>query len=173
VDLNAMIYWNAKILAEFYHLLGNSSKAMEYEAKAEEWQVAVTEVLWHEETGVWLDYDILNEKKRDYFFPSNIAPLWTGCYDKANQEEIVTLVMKYLQKMQITVNIGGIPASQVHTNEQWDYPNAWPPLQHMMIIGLDNTGDSYAKKLASEMAQQWVRANYIGYEKNEAMFEKV
>lgn len=145
---------------------------MEYKNIAEEWMEAVTKVLWHDEVGAWLDYDLSNNKKRDYFYPSNIAPLWTGCYNKENKNKIVQMVMKYLQNKKIVYQ-GGIPTTLEHTGEQWDYPNAWPPLQHMMIVGLNNTGCASAGRLALEIAQKWVRSNYKAYAETEAMFEKV
>lgn len=30
---------------------------------------------------------------------------------------------------------GGVPTSLRKSGQQWDYPNAWPPLQHMLIDG--------------------------------------
>ena len=51
-------------------------------------------------------------------------------------------VIKYLQKtLQMDNYQGGIPTTLEHSGEQWDYPNAWPPLQYIMIMGLDNTND--------------------------------
>lgn len=29
----------------------------------------------------------------------------------------------------------GVPTSLWDSGQQWDYPNAWPPLQHMVIEG--------------------------------------
>lgn len=29
----------------------------------------------------------------------------------------------------------GVPTSLRQSGQQWDYPNAWPPLQHMLISG--------------------------------------
>lgn len=29
----------------------------------------------------------------------------------------------------------GVPTSLRESGQQWDYPNAWPPLQHMLIDG--------------------------------------
>lgn len=172
VDLNAIIYWNVKLLAEFYTILGNSEKVEYYEKIAAEWLEAVEAVLWHEETGVWLDYDLHNKMKRDYFYPSNIAPLWTGCYDVAKKDQIVRSVLKYLQNTNV-LYAGGVPTTLKHTGEQWDYPNAWPPLQHIMIVGLNNTGDDHAIRLAFEMSQAWVRSNYKAYVETTAMYEKV
>ncbi|KAJ8983512.1 hypothetical protein NQ317_012003 [Molorchus minor] len=171
VDLNAFIYWNAKLLVEFNTLLGNPQKAAKYNEIAVTWMKAVTAVLWHEETGTWLDYDLFNHVKRDYFYPTNIAPLWTGCYNETDKDKIVQSVLKYLQNKNIMYP-GGIPTTVEHTGEQWDYPNAWPPLQHMMIIGLNNTGNDHAVRLAYEIAEKWVRSNHKAFLETDAMYEK-
>jgi alpha,alpha-trehalase len=81
VDLNSFLYWDAALLAKFYHMLGNPTKALYYNYVAEQWKAAVTAVHWSDKVGTWLDYDILNNKSREYFYPSNLAPLWTFCYD--------------------------------------------------------------------------------------------
>ncbi|CAH1103606.1 unnamed protein product [Psylliodes chrysocephalus] len=171
VDLNAMIYWNADLLSKFYELLGNEKKSSEYNKKATEWLQAVEAVLWHEDIGAWLDYDIINEEKRDYFYPTNVSPLWTGCFNKTNKEKTIKNVLKYLQNENIMYQ-GGVPSSIEQTGEQWDYPNAWPPLQHMMIVGLHNTGDEFAMRLAYEIAERWVRTNYQAFNESGHMFEK-
>ncbi|KAL1493122.1 hypothetical protein ABEB36_011243 [Hypothenemus hampei] len=171
VDLNAMIYWNAALLSEFNTLIGNDDKARYYNEIAQQWMIATTAVLWHEEIGSWLDYDLQNQVKRDYFYPTNIAPLWTGCYNKTEKEKIVRSVLKYLQNKNIQYP-GGVPSSVEHTGEQWDYPNAWPPLQHIMIVGLNNTGDEFAVRLALELAESWVRSNYKAFKESDNMYEK-
>lgn len=82
VDLNSFLFWDAVLLAKFYQKLGNVKKSQHYHNVAEQWKAAVTAVHWNENVGTWLDYDILNNKSREYFYPSNLAPLWTQCYNK-------------------------------------------------------------------------------------------
>ena len=168
-----MIYLNAQLLAEFNGMLGNKTKVDYYLKKADQWKEAVTAVLWHDEVGAWLDYDILNEIKRDYFYPTNVLPLWASCYDIAKKEEYVSKVLKYLEKTQIMLNLGGIPATLEHSGEQWDYPNAWPPLQYFVVMSLDKTSDAWAQRLAYEISQRWVRSNYKAFNETNSMFEKV
>nr|AGL34007.2 membrane-bound trehalase [Apolygus lucorum] len=172
VDLNAIIYWNADLLSKFYKKLKNTDKAIQYGILAAEWLEAVENVLWHEEVGAWLDYDLINQMKRDYFYPSNLAPLWTGCYDPARKAYYLGHLMEYLRRSKVMVNEGALPTTLEHSGEQWDYPNAWPPLQHMVIMGLDSTGDEYAKDLAFDIAERWVRSNYRAFNETNAMFEK-
>lgn len=173
MDLNAIVYWNAKILSEFYRKLDVPEKAIKYEKIGDQWIEAVTAILWHEEVGAWLDYDMLNEIKRDFFYPTNISPLWTGCYDPKKTEYFVSRTLKYLEKTQIMINLGGIPTTLEHSGEQWDYPNAWPPLQYIMVMALDNSGDNWAQDLAFEIAERWMRSNYKAYNTTNYMFEKV
>lgn len=96
---------------------------------------------------------------------------------------------------------GGVPTSLKESGQQWDYPNAWPPLQHMLIDGrhrpqhisckleghkwylcvhpsvlfpgLSKVPSEEAKQLAFELAQRWIRSNWLAYTKHKAMFEKV
>lgn len=173
VDLNSIIYRNAVLLAQYNQRMGNDSKVAYYQKRAAEWKKAITAVLWHDEVGAWLDYDIMNDIKRDYFYPTNILPLWTDCYDIAKREEYVSKVLKYLEKNKIMLNLGGIPTTLEHSGEQWDYPNAWPPLQYFVIMALNKTEDPWAQRLAYEISERWVRSNYKAYNETHNMFEKV
>lgn len=67
----------------------------------------------------------------------------------------------------------GIPTSMYSSSQQWDFPNAWPPLQAFIIQGLDKTQQQNAKQVAVRLAEVWLRTNYHGFTNNESMFEKV
>jgi len=71
------------------------------------------------------------------------------------------------------LHAGGTPSSTNYTGEQWDYPNAWPPLQSFLILGLYKTEVKEAMDFAENLAGRWLRSNYIGYMDNGNMFEKV
>jgi alpha,alpha-trehalase len=49
---------------------------------------AIESVLWNESAQMWFDFDIVNEKQRNYFYPSNLFPLWAECYDFTRREEV-------------------------------------------------------------------------------------
>lgn len=68
---------------------------------------------------------------------------------------------------------GGTPASFYRSGQQWDFPNAWPPLQSMLALGLWRTNYPEAQKLGEQLATTWLRANYYGFVKYNQMFEKV
>ena len=65
VDLNALMFMNFSNLSEFHSLLGDAEKAEEYSAKAAEVKAAIRAVMYDEEDGVWYDYDISSQVKKD------------------------------------------------------------------------------------------------------------
>jgi len=173
VDLNSLVYWNAKLLSDFYRKINNTIKASEYEIISLQWKEAVAEVLWDEEVGSWFDFDLINNIKRKDFYPTNISPLWTGCYDEKKTEYFVTRVLKYLNKTEILETKGGMPTTLRTTDEQWDQPNAWPPLQYIAVMSLHNTGHKDAQTMASIIAHKWLCTNYVPFYNDTKMFEKV
>lgn len=171
VELNAILYWNAVIISEFYQLKNDLRKAQQYEAKADEIKKAIDAVLWSEAEGVWLDYDLINKKHRNYFVPTNLSPLWTGSYDKQDAS-LPKKILSYIEKNELDKFPGGVPNTMANTHEQWDFPNVWPPMQHMLIMGLDGLDSQEAKDLAFKWGQRWVRTNYIAYNETSNMYEK-
>ncbi|XP_023171892.1 trehalase isoform X2 [Drosophila hydei] len=172
VDLNAILYWNAKIIAEFHAKAGNVDKMAEYETKAQKIKEAIQAVLWNEEAGCWLDYDLINEKPRDYFVTSNLAPLWVKAYNISDTDKISASVLSYIEKNKLDTFPGGVPNTLYHTGEQWDFPNVWAPLQYIVIEGLDNIGTPEAQKLSKSWGHRWVKSNFAAYRDSRAMFEK-
>ncbi|KAK3929304.1 Trehalase, partial [Frankliniella fusca] len=171
-DLNAFLYGAATSLQFFMTKLKERVKATGYGRIASELREAVQAVLWNEEDGIWYDYDASNKKQRRYFYGSNLAPLWTYCYDEDKVEHISAKAVRYIEETGILSYRGGTPASLNQTGEQWDFPNCWAPLQAFIIQGLERTGQEDAQNLADELARRWLHANYMGYEQNVMMFEK-
>lgn len=172
VELNAVLHWNAKIIGEFYGLLGNDMKVKEYAKLADDFMKGVNEFLWNEEAGVWLDYDLINNKSRPYFVPTNLSPLWTKCYHANKTKDIADKIVAYIAKEKLDSFPGGVPNTLEPTGEQWDYPNVWPCMQHILIVGLNNLGDNRTEQLAMKWAEKWVQSNFVAYNETNAMFEK-
>lgn len=173
VELNVILHWNAKYIAELYRKEGKLEEASTYEQYAQQIFDAIEAVLWHEDLGIWLDYDMVNKKRRNYFVPTNLSPLWMNCYREERREEIAEMMMKYIHRTDIDTYLGGVPNTLNHSGEQWDFPNVWPPMQHMLIEGLENLHDPKTSEIALRWATRWVQSNFIGWDRNEKMYEKV
>lgn len=172
VDLNAFLCKAFSELSHFYTIIGDKKNSLYWFEKSSYWQNAIENVLWDETDGIWYDYDIGAQKLRKYFFPSNFAPLWTKSYATHKGPELGKRVLEYLTDNKISNFPGGIPTSLDQSGEQWDFPNAWPPLQAIIIQGLERSLDPDAQDTAESLARKWIKANIRGYMDNQEMFEK-
>ncbi|CAG0910208.1 unnamed protein product, partial [Cyprideis torosa] len=80
--------------------------------------------------------------------------------------------LKYLRRQGVLSFPGGFPTSLSESDEQWDFPNGWAPLQHVVIEGLEKTGNPLAIATAADLARKWMRNNYLTWKKHDAMYEK-
>uniref|UniRef100_A0A8C1S4M2 Trehalase n=1 Tax=Cyprinus carpio TaxID=7962 RepID=A0A8C1S4M2_CYPCA len=131
-DLNAIMCRSEHLLASFHRILGDEEKALSARIKA------IESLLW----------DHLS------FYPSNMALLWAQCYSKlkmADQGYADSGGLDYPK---------GLPTSLSESGQQWDMPNALPPLQHMIIEGLSGLNSAHAKELAFSLAQRWIQTNH-------------
>ena len=78
--------------------------------------LAIDEVLWNEEEGVWLDFDLENGLARNHFCPSNLWPLFAECYngntDKAER------AVDYLTRHNLDQFPGGVPTTLFKDGDQ-------------------------------------------------------
>lgn len=169
VDLNALLCRTEKTLAAFHQALGDGESAARYETAAAARLRAMEAVLWDAERGAWFDYNLVRQSRHTEFYPSNLAPLWAQCY---SQPEMAEKAVQYLKGSGALQFPGGVPTSLRNSGQQWDYPNAWAPLQHMLIEGLSKLPSDEAQKLAFDLAQRWIKTTWLAYGKYGAMFEK-
>lgn len=172
VELNAVLQWNARLLAEFHRRLGNGRRASVYRRQARRLFAGIRAVLWHNDVGAWLDWDVANGRRRDYFVPTNLAPLWTGAFDRSDAAGVSASVLRYIRRNGVDGFAAGVPNTLMESGEQWDYPNAWPPMQHMMIGGLENLRTEAAGAMATALAEKWVYTNWVAFVRTGAMYEK-
>ncbi|XP_033252067.1 uncharacterized protein LOC108160713 [Drosophila miranda] len=173
VELNVILFRSAKILVEFNRKAGNTAKVEEYSDIACGLVKAVRDVLWNEESGIWLDYDLLNNKPRPYFSASNFSPLWARAYPLVDTEKIARGVMNYIKTHKLDDYPGGVPNTMnKETGQQWDYPNVCAPMMFMIIDGLYNLGTPEARTMSERWAHRWVKNNYEAYSQTGFMFEK-
>lgn len=111
--------------------------------------------------------------QRPYFTPTNLSPLYFGCFNASAGDELAQKVLAYISANSIDAFPGGIPNTLVKSGEQWDFPNAWAPTQYIMTEGLRTLNDKRATELANKWTTRWVRSNYIAYNETGYMYEKV
>ncbi|WMV44096.1 hypothetical protein MTR67_037481 [Solanum verrucosum] len=183
VDLNAFLLKMELNIAFLANLVGESSTASHFTEAAQNRQKAINCIFWNAEMGQWLDYWLINSDTSEVdiykwedlhqnkkSFASNFVPLWTenSCSDNniTTQKVVQSLMSSGL------LQPAGIAMTLSNTGQQWDFPNGWPPLQHIIIEGLLRSGLEEARTLAKDIAIRWLRTNYVTYKKTGAMYEK-
>ena len=168
-DLNSILYACENLLEKFFRMTGNTAKADEYKSFSEARAAAIEAVLW-DEKGLWLDYDRQLKKRRGDFYASSVVPLWVGVIRGNITREMI--VLRTLKRLRVLDYPGGLPTSLFSSGQQWDFPNAWPPLQHMLIAGLAESNGERMKQEALNFAQKWITTNYKAWRATSHMFEK-
>ncbi|CAN6300387.1 unnamed protein product [Urochloa humidicola] len=188
VDLNTFIFKMERDIAAFAKLVGENSTYEKFLEASKARHIAINSILWNSEMEQWLDYWLPTDgdcqqgvyqwksaAQNRKIFASNFIPLWLNAHhsgsvrfaDAAKSKR----VMASLQKSGLLC-AAGIATSLTNTSEQWDFPNGWAPVQHLIAEGLLHSGSEEAVKLAEDIATRWVRTNYAAYRVTGAMHEK-
>lgn len=79
-------------------------------------------------------------------YPSSFFPLWADLLSGASATE-QRRVVQALRDSGL-VDVGGVGASTLRTGQQWDWPNAWAPVQWILVQGLRELQVAEAHQLA-------------------------
>ncbi|KAJ0106579.1 hypothetical protein Patl1_17459 [Pistacia atlantica] len=181
VDLNVFVLRMELDIAFFAKVVGDNKTAKSFLKASQTRKRAINSVFWNEEKRQWLDYwfdngatleecqawQASNQNHRAY--ASNYLPLWIDLFN--SDTCLVKKVKKSLESSGLVCAVG-IATSLINSGNQWDYPNGWAPLQHMIIEGLLRSGSEEARAMAEDIAVRWIRTNYVAYKKTGAMHEK-
>ncbi|PHH69441.1 hypothetical protein CDD80_6737 [Ophiocordyceps camponoti-rufipedis] len=161
VCLNSILYANERALANFSRRLGDEDGARDWDRRADDRSDAMHALLWNETHFSYFDYNLTSASQsilvpadadaddidtdgappgqQVIFHAAQLYPWWTGAAPHVLRQPEAVLrayarVSRYLDLLP-----GGIAATNYQTGQQWDQPNVWPPLMHIMTQGLLNS----------------------------------
>ncbi|KAI3469104.1 hypothetical protein Pfo_025767 [Paulownia fortunei] len=181
VDLNAFVLKMELDITSLANAIGDDTTAERFREASRARKKAITSIFWNAEMRQWCDYWLSdsNSSKDVYtwnassqnqkVFASNFIPLWIQLFN--SDVKMVDEVVQGLQNSGL-VCPAGIATSLTNSGQQWDFPNGWAPLQHMIVEGLVRSGSEQARCVAEDIAVKWIRTNYLAYKKTGAMHEK-
>jgi len=163
VDLNALMFKVEHVLAKL-HSMVNLASPLDYVGAAERRAIAIRALLWNGGTDQWFDYNMTSGTQTTHVSPANFLPVWFGLLDPALYANITVDDIAFSMKASGLVGPGGTCGSLIETGQQWDFPNVWPPLQHMLVEGLMTAEqNSEARKLGEQMATTFLQTAFIAY----------
>ncbi len=163
IDLNCLLYNLEMTLAKANKIAGNTGKKRQYESKAAIRQSSILDYFWNEEKGFFMDFDFVRKQQKDVFSLAAMFPLFFNIATNEQAEKVAATIKKDFLKA------GGVISTTLTTEQQWDAPNGWAPLQWITIQGLRNYGFD---ELANEVKKRWVALNTKIYKSTGKMLEK-
>jgi alpha,alpha-trehalase len=153
VCLNVLLYRMEQDAGRIHTLLGQSSAAAEWQARARRRRQLVDRYLWDPQAGLYFDYDFETGRRRQYPFATTFYPLWAGLSSAAQARRVVGNLARFEAP-------GGILTSTQTSGSQWDAPFGWAPLQLIAAKGLRRYGyqahaDRISRKFVSLVTQDF------------------
>lgn len=108
--------------------------------------------------------------KKLFFSISQFYPFWMGAapdFLKNNPTKLRDVYEPVASMLELFA--GGVPTTNFASGQQWDEPNVWPPLQHILVDGLLQTPATFGKddadyvwtqELALNVSQRYVNAAF-------------
>lgn len=164
IDLDSLIYGMLADLAYFASVLQNGEEKR-WQEEADALKKLICEKCYDKDKGMFCDYDFVNDKKSDFLSVACFYPLYVGLASKEQAEETI-------KKLPLLEQEYGVaccePREDLHYL-QWDYPNGWACLHHIIVKALLNYG---YKADALRIAEKYCRLIEKNYEETENLWEK-
>ncbi|KAJ1975231.1 hypothetical protein H4R35_003241 [Dimargaris xerosporica] len=155
VDLNSILYLNERDLAtlnfQAYQYCATHTNetvlvscepylvdALDMKWFAHRRRKAINAILWDKDSRTFKDFNLRTNSSTQEFALTNFWALWAMA-DQMEESDVLAH-WKWLDKFQRQFP-GGLPTTLLTTELQWDFPNAWPPLQYMVLRGLQKSYD--------------------------------
>lgn len=163
VDLNCLLAHLERMIAKGYDLRGNKDLARQFAKYSDLRRRAILTYCWDPEVNFYLDYDFVKQKRTGIKSLAGVFPLFFQIGQKDIADKAAVVIEKEFLKQ------GGLVTSLTDTDQQWDAPNGWAPLQWITYKALKNY---QIDKLADEIRDRWLRQNQRVYHATGKMMEK-
>lgn len=163
VDLNSLLYHTEVVLSKSYLIAGEKNKSKYYHKLAKARKKAINKYFWSKNDGFFTDYNWLLDKQKLPIHTAGLYPLFFNIATNGQAKEVAECIQhKFISE-------GGVVTSFLHTEQQWDAPNGWAPIQHIAVQALLNYE---MDNLAKSISERWLLLNKKVYLKEGKLLEK-
>jgi alpha,alpha-trehalase len=164
VDLNSNLYLYEVSMAGFAGILENGESKL-WMDRATERKKRIDDLLWNETRGLYLDYDMKNERPSDVTSLATFQPLWTGCASADQASKVKANLKRY----EFAYGVVPCEAALHDFIYQWDYPNTWPP--HSLIVSEALSSYNYEED-ANRIRSKYVNTVNAVFKSTGTLWEK-
>jgi alpha,alpha-trehalase len=163
VDLNAFLYKLESKIAELAGHGGDVNTVVEFAERARARKSALIRHFWDPNQAAFFDYDWRQAERRNCLTAACVVPLFVGLAEPAQAQALAQTVSNRL------LAHGGLATTECPSDQQWDQPNGWAPLQWMAIRGFADYGQ---EALSRTLAKRWLATVAAVYEREGKLVEK-
>jgi alpha,alpha-trehalase len=163
VDLNCLLYNLEMTISQLHDVNGAKEQSGYFRSMAQGRKKAIEKYFWSENEGFYMDYNFTRQNHTSIKSSAAVFPLYFGLATQNQADMVAQNLEKHFLKP------GGLLTTLNQTNQQWDYPNGWAPLQWIAIIGLHNYKHHI---LAENIKQNWLLLNEKIFLETGKMMEK-
>ncbi|WP_435355208.1 alpha,alpha-trehalase TreF [Emticicia sp. SJ17W-69] len=163
VDLNCLLVHLEETLSEAYLLNNDTENTLKFKYYAQKRQEAIQKYCWDKTKMFYFDFDFIENKPKIHYTLAATYPLYFGISTEKQAEKVAIVIEeKFLKK-------GGLITTLKATEQQWDAPNGWAPLQWIAYKGLLNYDIT---SLAQKIKTNWMKLNLTVYKNSGKLTEK-
>ncbi|WP_334186350.1 alpha,alpha-trehalase TreF [Noviherbaspirillum sp.] len=163
IDLNCFLYHLETKIAELCGMTGDYSSRDNFLKKALDRKAAINRFMWNEKESAFFDYDWTLDRMRTNLTAACMTPLFVRLANRHQADRLGQTLSSRL------LRYGGVSTTEVFSDQQWDRPNGWAPLQWIAIRGLSSYGNS---TLADDIACRWLTTVGALYQQQSKLVEK-
>ncbi len=165
VDLNSLLFALEKNISYFAEELGDSATKESFDNAALSRKRKMKQLLWNNQKGAFCDYNFVKKEFSPIYSAASFFPLYT---ELASGYEAMQTI-KTLKELEYPFGIVACAKHDIAGRYQWDYPNAWAPIQMAVVKGVHNYGYG---KAARRIAEKYVATVEKSFENTGRLWEK-
>lgn len=152
IDLNCLLFKYEQDFVEAGTILDDDKEKSIWLAASEKRKEEINRLMWNEEKGFFYDFDYVHNTQSEFLSLAGFVPMWAGVSTDEQAKRMVQKLASFETEHGLTVtakeslpevpDLTNIPPAFRTTIErllkpkQWDYPQIWPPLEYMTVMGL-------------------------------------
>jgi len=187
IDLNVFLFKYEQDFAHVAQLLGNEKSESAWTEVAQNRAQRINDLLWNERLGFYVDFDYVHNRQSEFLSLAGFTPLWAGIATKKQAKQALDRLPEFETDNGLAITdkaslapealkLSELPlpykttVQEAFTPKQWDYPNIWPPLEYLTVIGLLRYGFI---KDATRIMHKSLNANIRAFNTHHALLEKM
>ena len=186
IDLNVLLFKYERDFAKIAYHLEDKEEEEKWKAISEKRKKEINKLMWNEEEGFFFDYGYNYERQSNFYSLASFVPLWAGLATPEQAVRMLKQLSRFETDYGLTITDKDSLAKPIDLTKiqkryhpaineiikpkQWDYPNAWPPLEYLTIIGLLKYGfvDD-----ATRLMKKYIAVHSALFRKHETFMEKI